>query len=75
MCRGYRPAGRLERREGGLLERELSVDHDGEHNAKKRGEDEAAIKNNDESVDKPEGDIKDVNKRIVFNVPDPRTKT
>ena len=75
MCRGYRLAGRLERREGGLLERELSVDHDAERNAQKIDEDETAIKNNDESVDKPELEIKDVNIRIVFNVSDPRAKT
>ena len=46
MCHGYRPAGRLERREGGLLERELSVDHGAANNAKKKGENEAVNDNN-----------------------------
>ena len=58
-----------------MLEGESSVDHDAEHNAQKNDEDETAIKNNDESVDKPELEIKDVNIRIVFNVSDPRAKT
>ena len=72
---GIRPAGHLERQEPAVLRRELSAHLDAEHNAQKVGENEAAIKNNDKSVDEPEEDIKDVNKRTVFNVSDPRAKT
>ena len=67
---GNRPAGYLERKERKLLETELIVDHDEKHNAQKKEEDETAI----ESVVKPEENIKDVNKRIVFNLPDPELK-
>ena len=67
MCQGYRSAGWLKRQESGLLERELSVHLGAANNAKKKGEDEAAIKNNDESVDKPEGEIKVMNIKVVVN--------
>ena len=67
---GIRPAGHLERQEPGVLRRELTVDHDEKHNTQKKEEDETAI----ESVVKPEENIKDVNKRIVFDVPDPELK-
>ena len=75
MCHGTRPADRIEKQESGLLERESSAHLDAEHNAQKKGENETAIKNIDESVNKPDEDIKDVNKRTVFNVSDPRAKT
>ena len=67
---GNRPAGYLERKERKLLETESIVDHDEKHNAQKKEEDETAI----ESVVEPEENIKDVNKRIVFNLPDPELK-
>ena len=50
-----------------LLKTESIVDHDEKHNAQKNEEDEAAIKNNDGSVDKPEGEIKEVNIKVVVN--------
>ena len=64
---GNRPAGYLERRERKLLETESIVDHDEKHNAQKNEEDEAAIKNNDGSVDKHEVEIKEVNVKVVVN--------
>ena len=64
---GIRPAGHLERQEPVVLIRESSAHLDAEHNAQKKGEDETAIKNHDESVDKPDGDIKDVNIKVVVN--------
>ena len=68
LCvKGNRPAGNLERQERELLKTELSEDHDAANNAKKKGENEAAIKNNDGSVDKPEGEIKEVNIKVVVN--------
>ena len=67
MCHGNRPADRIEKQESGLLERESSAHLDAEHNAQKKGENETAIKNIDESVDKPDGDIKDVNIKVVVN--------
>ena len=72
---GIRLAGHLERQEPAVLMRELSAHLDAGHNAQKKGENETAIKNIDESVNKPDEDIKDVNKRTVFNVSDPRAKT
>ena len=75
MCHGTRPADQIEKQESGLLERESSAHLDAGHNAQKKGENETAIKNIDESVNKPDEDIKDVNKRTVFNVSDPRAKT
>ena len=50
-----------------MLKTESIVDHDEKHNAQKNEEDEAAIKNNDGSVDKPEGEIKEVNIKVVVN--------
>ena len=64
---GIRPAGHLERQEPAVLITESSAHLDAEHNAQKKGENEAAIKNTDESVDKPDGDIKDVNIKVVVN--------
>ena len=71
---GIRPAGHLERQEPGVLRRELTVDHDEKHNTQKVGENETAIKDNDKSVDEPEEDIKNMNKRTVFEIPDPELK-
>ena len=64
---GIRPAGHLERQEPAVLRRELSAHLDAGHNAQKKGENEAAIKNSDESVDEPDGDIKDVNIKVAVN--------
>ena len=67
---GIGPAGHLERQEPVVQKRELTVDHDEKHKAQKKEEDETAI----ESVVKAEENIKDVSKRIVFEIPDPELK-
>ena len=52
----------------------MTVDHDEKHKAQEKEEDETAIKDNDKSVDELEEDIKDMNKRTVFEIPDPELK-
>ena len=67
MCQRYQAGRESRKQEHELLKTELIVDHDEKHNAQKNEEDEAAIKNNDGSVDKPEGEIKEVNIKVVVN--------
>ena len=70
MCQRYQAGRESRKQEHELLKRESVVDSDEKHNAQKKEEDETAI----ESIVEPEENIKDVNKRIVFNLPDPELK-
>ena len=72
MCRGYRPAGRLERRESGLLEEELSVHLGAANNAKKKGEDEAVNDNNVVDLDEQINKVKTM--EVDVKVSDPKAE-
>ena len=72
MSQGYRPAGRLERREGELLERELSVHLSAANNAKKKGEDEAVNDNNVVDLDEQINKVKTM--EVDVKVSDPKAE-
>ena len=67
LCQRYQAGRESRKQEHELLKEELTVDHDEKHNAQKNEEDEAAIKNNVESVVNPEENIKEVNIKVVVN--------
>ena len=72
VCHGYRAAGRLEKRESGLLERESSAHLDAEHNAQEKGEDETV---NDNDVVELDGQINKVKTmEVVVKVSEPKAE-